>query len=405
MATIQILEESSPPIHPLSLFRLILGDSIAGKDKDRQAEADQTTKRVRVSQADVPAYSLGDALRVATAIADNYASAPTKPLEVAAAMNLAPNSSHFKMLTGSSIAYGLTAGGYNAVEISLTPLAMRILSPLEEGDDVGAKREALLTPNIIGQFLSKYNNSPLPPENIAFNVLGSMGVPRERLATTYKLIIEGAASLELIQEIKGKKYINLGRKAAAANPSRNLAINQDEVPEGDEEDRASSLEHEASQRDRESEPPVGDRSINNKKVFITHGRNKGLVEPIKKLLSFGEMEAVVSVERQSVSQPVPEKVMNDMRDCGAAIIHVEGEMTLIDSEAKEHIVLNPNVLIEIGAAMALYGKKFILLVKDGVKLPSNLQGLYEVRYEGESLDGNATIRLLEAINELKKQAK
>ena len=91
-----------------------------------------------------------------------------------------------------------------------------------------------------------------------------------------------------------------------------------------------------------------------------------------------------------------------MRDCGAAIIHVEGEMTLMDSEANEHIVLNPNVLIEIGAALALYGKKFILLVKDGIKLPSNLQGLYEVRYEGDALDGNATIRLLEAINELKK---
>ena len=140
----------------------------------------------------------------------------------------------------------------------------------------------------------------------------------------------------------------------------------------------------------------------NKKVFITHGHNKQFVEPIKKLLLFGEMEAVVSVEKQSVSQPVPDKVMNDMRDCGAAIIHVEGEMTLMDAELNEHIALNPNVLIEIGAAMALYRKRFILLVKDGVKLPSKLQGLYKVRYDSDALDGNATIRLLEAINELKK---
>ena len=91
-----------------------------------------------------------------------------------------------------------------------------------------------------------------------------------------------------------------------------------------------------------------------------------------------------------------------MRSCGAAIIHVDGERTLIDSEANQHIVLNPNVLIEIGAAMALYTRRFILLVKDGVKLPSNLQGLYEVRYTGDALDGDATIRLLEAINQLKK---
>jgi predicted nucleotide-binding protein len=93
--------------------------------------------------------------------------------------------------------------------------------------------------------------------------------------------------------------------------------------------------------------------------------------------------------------------MNDMRGCGAAIIHVDGEMKLLDADAKEHTVINPNVLIEIGAAMALYGRRFILLVRDGVKLPSNLQGLYEVRYQGDVLDGPVTIRLLKAINELK----
>lgn len=120
-------------------------------------------------------------------------------------------------------------------------------------------------------------------------------------------------------------------------------------------------------------------------------------------MKFGELEAVVSVEKQSVSKPVPEKVMTDMRSCGAAIIHVEDEMRLIDSDAKEHIVLNSNVLIEIGAAMGLYGKRFILLVKDGVQLPSNLQGLYEVRYQGDVLDGQATIQLLEAINAMKSE--
>jgi len=58
-------------------------------------------------------------------------------------------------------------------------------------------------------------------------------------------------------------------------------------------------------------------------------------------------------------------------------------------------------LIEIGAAMALYDRRFILLVKSGITLPSNLQGLYEVRYEGDKLDGDATIRLLKAIKDIK----
>ena len=138
-----------------------------------------------------------------------------------------------------------------------------------------------------------------------------------------------------------------------------------------------------------------------RRVFITHGKDRALVDPIKKLLEYGELEPVVSVERQSVSKPVPEKVMDDMRKCGAAIIHVDADKVITDNVGAEHVVLNPNVLIEIGAAMAFYGRRFILLVKDGVKLPSNLQGLYEVRYQGDTLDAASTIALLEAMKDIK----
>src|SRR5207247_10731040 len=112
-------------------------------------------------------------------------------------------------------------------------------------------------------------------------------------------------------------------------------------------------------------------------------------------------EAIVSVERESVSQPVPDKVMEDLRKCSAAIIHVDAEKELDDGDNGARVVLNPNVLIEIGAAMALYGRRFILLVRDGIRLPSNLQGLYEVRYQGDKLDSDATIKLLKAINDIK----
>jgi len=138
-----------------------------------------------------------------------------------------------------------------------------------------------------------------------------------------------------------------------------------------------------------------------RRVFITHGKDRALVEPIKKLLEYGELEPVVSVERSSVSKPVPEKVMEDMRGAGAAIIHVDAERTVKDEEGNEHVIINPNVLIEIGAAMAIYGRRFILLVRDGVKLPSNLQGLFEVRHRGDTLDADATIRLLEAMKDIK----
>ncbi len=210
------------------------------------------------------------------------------------------------------------------------------------------------------------------------------------------MIVEGANSVGILRDIKGKTYVDLSGMQAIGTPDaiqdqQTLAMDYQESKE--EPDVPDTEESTAKQNERQNEE--------NRRVFVTHGKNRAFIEPIKKLLGFGEMEPVVSVDRTSISQPVPDKVMNEMRSCSSAIIHVDAEKRLIDQEANEHILLNPNVLIEIGAAMALYGRRFVLLVRDGVKLPSNLQGLFEVRYTGEVLDGDATIKLLEAINDIK----
>lgn len=364
-------------------------------------------KRARISQEDIPAFSLNDAIRIPQAIVDNYGKAPTPAIRVAAALKMAPGGTQFKMLCGAAIAYGLTVGGYNAATISLTPLAKRILTPTLEGDDAKARLEAFLRPRIIKEFVFKYNQSPLPKDEIAVNVLEDLGVPRNRASVFLKIITDTASTLGLIQEIKGKAYLIADESALGASSVDEENSEGDANGEGIEvtnQPRITTLLPISVGATIERNNGNGSAETGRaKRVFITHGKNKAFVDPIRKLLQFGELEAIVAAERQSVSEPVPDKVMNDMRSCGAAIIHVEGELKLMDAEAKEHIVLNSNVLIEIGAAMALYGKRFILLVKEGVKLPSNLQGLYEVRYSGDTLDGNVTIKLLEAINELKKR--
>jgi hypothetical protein len=359
--------------------------------------------RSYVSQTDIPGLPLEKALKIATTIGENYGYKPSTPLQVAKALEVAPTTGGFKMLTGASIAYGLTTGGYNAENISITPLGLRIVRPTSEGDDLAAKREALLKPRIIREFLTKYDRAPVPKDAIGQNVLMEMGVPQDRTTEVLKLILDGAESVGFLQTIKDRKYIEIGD----TNIPLEAASTQE--PADHSEDPAEAVRTSVPLQTPIPKPPVqtlpspGLNEGRTRKVFITHGKNKAFIDPIKKLLTFGELEAVVADEKQTVSQPVPEKVMEDMRACGAAIIHVEDEKRLMDKEAKEHVVLNENVLIEIGAAMALYGRRFILVVKDGVQLPSNLQGLYEVRYEGTALDGNATIKLLEAINDMKKR--
>lgn len=379
-----------------------------GKGKNQKVTKPDS-KRTYIKQSDVPLMSLDEALRIPQAILDHYAGKPTSPLHVGKALNIDPKGAQLKFLSGAAIAYGLIEGGAQAATISLTDLAKRILRPKKEGTDLIAKREAVLTPRIFKEFLTNYDGNPFPRTDIAVNVLEEMGVPREKAEEVLQRIESSARSVGFVEEIKNKLYVTLQGAAASQLNNLNSETSEEEEKELEEaeenkktnpEPRTTTPAQVAFPKSTTIATAIADDE-RRRKVFITHGKNKELVEPIKKLLEFGELTPVVSVDRQSVSKPVPEKVMDDMRACGAAIIHVDDDKTITDKDGQEHVVINPNVLIEIGAAMAFYGRRFILLVKDGVKLPSNLQGLYEVRYTNNTLDASATIRLLEAIKDIK----
>lgn len=364
----------------------------AKKSKTEEEEAQRS--RAYVSQSDVPAYSLEQALRIPRAIADNYGKAPTRPLRVAQALNMTPGSGHFRMLCGAAIAYGVTEGGYNTDQIALTPLGRRVVAPTREGDDLAARREALLRPRVIREFLTRYNGSKLPNDVIARNVLEEMGVPSAKTKDVFDLIVAGAKAERFLRDVKGHPYVDLDTVVAEDTAqedgrARELAREEEQAPEP-----VASAEFGVS-------TAVNSPAKRANRVFITHGRNRDIVTQLKELLTFGGFTPVVAIEQETVSKPVPEKVLDDMRSCDAAIIHVGTDQRVIDPEGKEHKILNQNVLIEIGAAMALYDRKFILLVEKGTTLPSNLQGLYEVRYEGDRLDYDSTMRLLRAFNDFR----
>jgi hypothetical protein len=192
--------------------------TVSAPQSAAQAER-KTRKRPWLSQEDVPSYSLEQALRVPHAIADSYAFKPTRPLNVAGAMKISPTSGPFRSLAGAAIAYGLTAGGAFAPEIGITPLGMRIVRPTKPGDDLAAKREALLRPKVVGEFLRQYDGAALPPDQIAKNVLLERGVPAGREQDVYTLIIEGADAVGFLKDINGRKYVDLAGSAGSSSES------------------------------------------------------------------------------------------------------------------------------------------------------------------------------------------
>jgi predicted nucleotide-binding protein len=314
-------------------------------------------------------------------------------MRVAEALGVSPTSGDFRTLASAAEVYGLTVGAAYAEHISLSPLGRRAVAPTTENDDLSAKREAFLRPRVVREFLTKYDGSKLPEDRIASNVLEELGVPAEACARAINLIREGAQELGLLRSMKGGFWVDL----AAA----------DGIPATDEADRKSpddstDIDDPTGRTASRKPEPALPASLNeNKRIYVTHGSNKKIVDQLKELVTYGSLVPVVTEERETTAKPVSKKVMDDMRSCGAAIIHVGSEEKLLDAAGAERTVLNENVLIEIGAAMALYADKFILLVERGAKLPSNLQGLYEVRYEGERLDYEATMKLLKALSQLR----
>ena len=163
--------------------------------------------RSYVSQEDVPSCSIDEALRVARAIADEYGGKATTPMDVAIALELQPNASSFRMACGASIAYGLTDGGAKSQSISLTDLGRRIVAPTEEGDDLQAKKEAVLRPRVFKEFLTKYDKSPLPKADIGINVLKVMQVPADRASNVFAMIVESAGEVGFLRQLKDKRYV------------------------------------------------------------------------------------------------------------------------------------------------------------------------------------------------------
>ncbi|MFZ3352215.1 MAG: TIR domain-containing protein, partial [Xanthobacteraceae bacterium] len=235
---------------------------------------------------------------------------------------------------------------------------------------------------------------------IAGNVLRAMGLPPDRTESALQILKENGRYAGIIRETPTGPFINLdspGVPAPTATPDLPEQGALDALEAGAMGDAAKAAESTASAA-LHAHPPV---SAKTNRVFISHGKQKAIVIQIKELLAFGNFEPVVSVEREATAIPVPEKVFEDMRSCGAGVIHVGAEGKYLDPDGNELTKLNDNVLIEIGAAMALYGKKVILLVERGVTLPSNLQGLYRCDFEGDKLEYESTMKLLKTFSQFR----
>jgi hypothetical protein len=221
-----------------------------------------------------------------------------------------------------------------------------------------------------------------------FQPAASAPMARERLQ-----MLLGADLGGLAVDVKGKqtRFELADENARAFINGADIAASQwtDDVDDGSGAEETPTINHGGSK------PRVPSRG---NRVFITRRMKQKILEQVKELVAFGKFAPVVARDRES-AKPSPHDVMDEMRRCDTAVIHVGADGSRFDGACNEEPRISGDVLIEIGAAMALYGRNFILLVEEGVTLPANLQGLYECSYSGEELDMPATMTLFKAFND------
>src|SRR2546422_1122978 len=305
-------------------------------------------KRTYFKQADFPQTTLQQAQKIASALIDNFAGRDGSPPDIALAIGISPTSSAWPALAGASIAYGLTDGGVNANTIKLTALGRKLVAPEEEGDDLAARREAILKPRISKEFFERYRRAKFPNDTIAGNVLKALGLPTDRVQSALEILKANGRYAGIIRETPTGPFVNLDSPGVPA-PTATPALPEHDADEDnggatpispDLQTARGSTAVPVSTSIPSAVSPSFDPKSN--RVFISHGKQKAIVVQIKELLAFGNFDPVVSVERESTAIPVPEKVFEDMRSCSAGVIHVGAEGKYQDREGSEHTKINDN---------------------------------------------------------------
>ncbi|MBE9501442.1 MAG: nucleotide-binding protein [Dehalococcoidia bacterium] len=323
-----------------------------------------------------PKHTLEESVRVAQAIQDNNAGKPFNRLLLAQAIGRSPASSEFKYLLSSSYKYGLTTGTEKAELIGLTPVGVSITKPRSSPEKQDALRKAALNPDLFRQIYERYNNARLPEKAFFGNILEQdFHVAGKLAGECIDILFSNGRFVGIIQDISGSPHVLLQEGAAEVETVEAPAIERGPA----EEEAAKVL------------------AVEEVRIFVSHSRKKRILDQIKTMLEFGKYAYEVAVETETTAIPVPQKILEAMRRCNAAVINVSAD----EEERLEdgRYGINQNVLIEIGSAFVLYDQKVVLVVDNRIELPSNLQGLYRCEYEGDELSWEAGLKIQKAITD------
>lgn len=348
-----------------------------------------------------PNVTLRETLKLPRAIQDGASGMPVSRLTLAELVNLSPNSSTFRELLLSSRAYGLTEGGVNADRFELTAVGDQITG----GDEIRvqeAVRKAVMNIEPYRAFLTAYDGKKIPATN-AFKdfLIQQASVPSDRVDECSEHLLDDARAAGFIRTLKGSEYIELRENGYTRDNGDNSDNGHDDIDDWEGEVIVATRGSDPMLAVHQIDPPVLTSptdlitkpmtlSSNPKKVFIAHGKNRGPLEEIKKILSQFRVPIAVAVDEPHAGRPISTKVAQLMRDeCSSAIFIFTADERFIregsDGETVEVWRPSENVVYELGAASVLYDRRIVILKEKRVSFPSDFSDLGYLEFEADQI--------------------
>lgn len=347
----------------------------------------------KVSQTEFPNHSVHQALRIAQALWDHFAGKGAAPHQIAMAIDMSPTSGTWRNLCGSSIAFGLTEGGYNAQQITLTDLGRRIVAPLEEGDDVRAKVEAILKPRVLREFFQRYDKAKFPKDDIAKNVLVAFGLPKDRTDKAFDILKDAGMFAGVLHDTKSGLFVALDTPAfGSPKPIGPLSPSDEADSDADEEDDSPS----PSTRAAPAAPAPAKTPAGPRQIFVAHGKNMKPVDDLRKILDQFKIPYRIAVDEPHSGRPISAKVAELMKSCSAGIFIFTKDEQFTNAKGQEIWRPSENAIYELGAGNILWDSKIIVLKEEGVNFASDYQDIGYINFD----TGGVSAKALDLLKEL-----
>jgi predicted nucleotide-binding protein len=120
-------------------------------------------------------------------------------------------------------------------------------------------------------------------------------------------------------------------------------------------------------------------------IFVGHGGNKKPTDQLTRILTEYRIPFKQAVEEPNRARPIPQKVSETMRECGAAILVFTADKEYFDANQNPIWRPSENVSHELGAASVLYGERIVVFKEKGIELPSNFSSVGYIEFEKDKL--------------------